>query len=167
MPESPSLAGLSIHTQAVLAGGAAGPDRRGGAAHHLLAYKIDAFTDLEQFKDDMDAYLKRIREAKTAPGHDRVFYAGLPEHEEEGERLERGLVRRIKHVAGGVQEDHDVDGGEGGLERGRVLGRGEGPAAVRGERGERGGGAGGVDRGEGCGADELCAEGGGASVCGG
>jgi LDH2 family malate/lactate/ureidoglycolate dehydrogenase len=75
----------------VLAGGGAGPDRRGGAAHHMIAYKIDAFTDLEQFKDDMDAYLKRIREAKTAPGHDRVYYAGLPEHEEEGERMERGI----------------------------------------------------------------------------
>lgn len=75
----------------MLAGGGAGPDRRGGAAHHMLAYKVDAFTDVEQFKDDMDAYLKRIREAKTAPGHDRVFYAGLPEHEEEGERMERGI----------------------------------------------------------------------------
>lgn len=75
----------------VLAGGGAGPDRRGGSAHHMIAYKIDAFTDLEQFKDDMDVYLKRLREAKTAPGHDRVFYAGLPEHEEEGMRLERGI----------------------------------------------------------------------------
>ncbi len=75
----------------VLAGGGAGPDRRGGAAHHMIAYRIDAFTDLDQFKDDMDTYLKRLRTAKTAPGHDRVYYAGLPEHEEEGERLERGI----------------------------------------------------------------------------
>jgi LDH2 family malate/lactate/ureidoglycolate dehydrogenase len=75
----------------VLAGGAAGPDRRGGQAHHMIAYRIDAFTDLEQFKDDMDAYLRRIRNAKTAPGHDRVYYAGLPEHEEEAERMERGI----------------------------------------------------------------------------
>lgn len=75
----------------VLAGGGAGPFRRGGAAHHMIAYRIDAFTDLEQFKDDMDDYLRRIREAPTAPGRDRVYYAGLPEHEEEAERLERGI----------------------------------------------------------------------------
>jgi LDH2 family malate/lactate/ureidoglycolate dehydrogenase len=75
----------------VLAGGGAGPGRRGGPAHHMIAYRIDAFTDLDQFKDDMDTYLKRLRTAKTAPGHDRVYYPGLPEHEEEGERLERGI----------------------------------------------------------------------------
>jgi LDH2 family malate/lactate/ureidoglycolate dehydrogenase len=75
----------------VLAGGGAGPDRRAGQAHHMIAYRIDAFTDLEQFKDDMDAYLRRIRNARTAPGHDRVYYAGLPEHEEEAERMERGI----------------------------------------------------------------------------
>jgi LDH2 family malate/lactate/ureidoglycolate dehydrogenase len=39
----------------------------------------------------MDAYLRRIRNARTAPGHDRVYYAGLPEHEEEAERMERGI----------------------------------------------------------------------------
>ena len=75
----------------MLAGSGAGPDRRNGSAHHMLSYKIDAFTDLEVFKDDMDQYLKKIREAKTAPGHERVFYAGLPEHEEEGMRLEKGI----------------------------------------------------------------------------
>ena len=86
--------GLAVMVEvltSVLAGGGAGPDRRAGSAHHFLAYRIDAFTDLEPFKDDMDAYLKRIREAPTAPGHDRVYYAGLPEHEEEADRLERGI----------------------------------------------------------------------------
>ena len=75
----------------MLAGSGAGPDRRNGSAHHMLAYKIDAFTDLEIFKDDMDQYLKKFREAKTAPGHERVNYARLPEHEEEGMRLEKGI----------------------------------------------------------------------------
>jgi len=39
----------------------------------------------------MDLYLKRLREAKTAPGADRVMYAGLIEQEEETLRLERGI----------------------------------------------------------------------------
>lgn len=86
--------GLSVMVEvltSVLSGGAAGPDRRAGQAHHLLALRLDAFTDPEQFKDDMDAYLRRLRSARTAPGHDRVFYAGLPEHEEEAIRRERGI----------------------------------------------------------------------------
>ena len=75
----------------VLAGAGAGPDRRAGQAHHFLAYRIDAFTDLEQFKDDMDVYLRRLREAKTAPGAERVYYAGLHAHETEIERREQGI----------------------------------------------------------------------------
>ncbi|MCH8311149.1 MAG: Ldh family oxidoreductase, partial [Chloroflexi bacterium] len=75
----------------VLSGGGAGPHRRGGASHHFLAYKIDAFTDVDGFKDDLDAYMKTLRESTPAPGHDHVTYAGLPEHEEEIERLRHGI----------------------------------------------------------------------------
>ncbi|MGI9334945.1 MAG: Ldh family oxidoreductase [Gammaproteobacteria bacterium] len=75
----------------VLAGAGAGPDRRAGQALHFLAYRIDAFTDLEQFKDDMDTYLRRLREAKTAPGAERVYYAGLHAHETEKERRAEGI----------------------------------------------------------------------------
>jgi len=75
----------------VLSGGGTPPIRRGGVSHHFLAYKIEAFTDVELFKDDLDAYMKVLRECPCAPGHDRVLYAGLPEHEEEIERLRRGI----------------------------------------------------------------------------
>ena len=69
----------------------AGPNREGGAAHHFIAYNVEAFTDLEGFKDDMDTYMKEIRETPPIPGADRVLYAGLPEHEEEIERNENGI----------------------------------------------------------------------------
>ena len=62
-----------------------------GNSHHFLAYRIDAFTDLESFKDDMDVFMKGLRETPTAPGHERVVYAGLPEHEAEEERRSRGI----------------------------------------------------------------------------
>ena len=58
-----------------LSGGSAGPDRRAEQAHHFLAYRVDAFTDLDQFKDDVDVYLKRLRTSKTAPGEAQVYYA--------------------------------------------------------------------------------------------
>ena len=69
----------------------AGPNRRGGAAHHFIAYNVEAFTDLESFKDDMDTYMKEVRECPPIPGAERVVYAGLPEQEEEAERREHGI----------------------------------------------------------------------------
>ncbi len=62
-----------------------------GFAHHFLAYKIEAFTDLDGFKDQMDGYMKTLRECPPAPGHDRVLYAGMPEHEAEADRRARGI----------------------------------------------------------------------------
>ena len=69
----------------------AGQASRGGAAHHFLAYKVDAFTDLDGFKDDMDLFMRTLRESKPAPGHERVMYAGLPEHEDEIDRRANGV----------------------------------------------------------------------------
>ncbi len=60
-------------------------------AHHFCAYNIAAFTDLEAFKDNMDRTLKTLRTTKPAPGHDRVLYPGLAEHEEEQERRANGV----------------------------------------------------------------------------
>ena len=62
-----------------------------GSGHYFGAYRIDAFTDADAFKDDMDTFLRGLRETPPAPGHDRVYYAGLPEHEEELVRLEQGI----------------------------------------------------------------------------
>ncbi|MDP7090143.1 MAG: Ldh family oxidoreductase [Dehalococcoidia bacterium] len=59
--------------------------------HYVQAIKIDGFIDPEQFKDDMDKFLARLRNAKPAPGHDRVVYAGLPEAEEIEIREKHGI----------------------------------------------------------------------------
>ncbi|MDA1279801.1 MAG: Ldh family oxidoreductase, partial [Chloroflexi bacterium] len=69
----------------------AGPNRKGGASHHFIAYNVEAFTDLESFKDEMDIYMKEIHQTPPIPGAKRVVYAGLPEHEEEIERREHGI----------------------------------------------------------------------------
>jgi len=63
----------------------------GDVSHHFIAYRIDAFTDLNSFKEQMDSFLKGLRETPPAPGHERVFYAGLPEHEIELERRAKGI----------------------------------------------------------------------------
>lgn len=59
--------------------------------HHFAAYNIEAFTDVDQFKENMDRMLKTLRETPPAPGHDRVLYPGLSEYEEEAERRANGI----------------------------------------------------------------------------
>ena len=65
----------------------------GGArtSQFVMAFKIDAFTDLAQFKSDMDALLKKLSGMKPAPGEERVYYAGLIEHEEAERRRANGI----------------------------------------------------------------------------
>jgi L-2-hydroxycarboxylate dehydrogenase (NAD+) len=75
----------------VLGNEGAGPFRRRVPCHHFMAYKVSAFGDVDTFKQDMDTYLRGLQETPTAPGHDRVVYAGLPEHEAEIERLGKGI----------------------------------------------------------------------------
>ena len=74
----------------VLGGDGAGPFRE-RPSHHFLAYKVSAFVDADLFKKEIDRYLKSLKDTIPAPGHERVFYAGLIEHEEEIQRLEKGI----------------------------------------------------------------------------
>ena len=67
------------------------PGHTNGGGHHFTVYDISAFTDVDEFKSGMDSYLRALQETPTAPGHDRVLYAGLEEHEEEIDRRERGI----------------------------------------------------------------------------
>jgi LDH2 family malate/lactate/ureidoglycolate dehydrogenase len=64
-------------------------DHAGGS--FFAAYSIEAFTDLEKFKDDMDRMLEAFATCPPAPGFDRVLYPGLSEHEEFVDRTSRGI----------------------------------------------------------------------------
>ena len=75
----------------VLTGTGAGPHRRHAAAHYFMAYNVAAFTELETFKADMDAYLRSILDCKPAPGEERVVYPGIPEHKAERDRAAHGI----------------------------------------------------------------------------
>ncbi len=86
--------GLSLILE-ILCGGLGnnglGPFRRKQTTHHFTVYNIDAFGTLEEFMDDVDQYLDKLKNSNPAPGFDRVMYAGLPEHEEEKERNDNGI----------------------------------------------------------------------------
>src|ERR687888_2027355 len=62
-----------------------------GSKNHFAAYNIEAFTDLEQFKDTMDRMLETLRTAPPAPGQERVLYPGLSEFEETQQRRAEGI----------------------------------------------------------------------------
>ena len=62
-----------------------------GRGHYFAAYDISAFTDIDIFKDNMDAMLRTLRETPPAPGHDRVLYPGLAESEDEQHRRANGI----------------------------------------------------------------------------
>jgi L-2-hydroxycarboxylate dehydrogenase (NAD+) len=79
----------------VLSGQGAGflmPQSPPGIMGHMVqVYKVDAFTDVDRFKSDMDDFLEGLANTKPAPGHDRVVYPGLPEAEETEIRLRDGI----------------------------------------------------------------------------
>jgi L-2-hydroxycarboxylate dehydrogenase (NAD+) len=62
-----------------------------GSKNQFAAYNIEAFTDVEKFKDTMDEMLRTLRTAPPAPGEERVLYPGLLEAEELQERRARGI----------------------------------------------------------------------------
>ena len=82
--------------------------------HFVAAYSVEAFIDIDVFKALMDKYLKSLRELPTAPGHERVLYAGLPEHEESIERLEGGIplhpevISWFENICSELKIDFDI-----------------------------------------------------------
>lgn len=99
----------------LLAGTGAGPDRRAPFAHSFIAFDVAAFTDLDPFKADMDAYLKRLRACRTAPGAERVVYPGVLEHETLAERTANGIPYHPE-VVGWFKETCRTLGAECALE---------------------------------------------------
>ena len=69
----------------------AGIDATQASGHSFTAHNVAAFTDVDTFKSNMDKMLRSLRDTKPAEGHERVFYPGLPEHEEEIDRRANGI----------------------------------------------------------------------------
>lgn len=74
-----------------LSGMGPGPllDHAGGS--FFAAYSIEAFTDLKEFKKNMDRMLEECANCPPAPGFERVLYPGLSEHEEFVSRSRDGI----------------------------------------------------------------------------
>ena len=62
-----------------------------GLGHFLGAMRIDAFRPAHEFKENMDNWIQRFREAKPSQGYDKVLIPGDPERETEAERRQHGI----------------------------------------------------------------------------
>jgi L-2-hydroxycarboxylate dehydrogenase (NAD+) len=81
------------------------PDPVGeGLGHFFGAMRVDAFRPAEEFKENMDTWIKRFRAAEPVAGK-KVLIPGDPEREMQHERLEKGIpvidpvVKDMKEVA--------------------------------------------------------------------
>ena len=62
-----------------------------GIGHFFGAMRIDAFRPADDFKRNMDQWIRRFRSAKTVEGEKRVLIPGDPEREMETERFVHGI----------------------------------------------------------------------------
>lgn len=101
---------------ALLAGAAFGLDVDPGEGKYLsrighcfMAIRVDAFRPLEEYKRDMDALIRQLKDAPKAAGQDRIYIHG----EKEFDRTERSLqmgVPLLAEVARGLAVDGDEAG---------------------------------------------------------
>jgi L-2-hydroxycarboxylate dehydrogenase (NAD+) len=62
-----------------------------GLGHFFGAMRIDAFRPADEFKEHMDNWITRFRNAKPAAGYEKVLIPGDPEREMEAIRLKEGI----------------------------------------------------------------------------
>lgn len=63
-----------------------------GLGHFFGAMRIDAFRPAEEFKQHMDNWITRFRNAKPAAGYEKVLIPGDPEREMEENRMKNGIA---------------------------------------------------------------------------
>jgi L-2-hydroxycarboxylate dehydrogenase (NAD+) len=62
-----------------------------GIGHFFGAMRIDAFRKADEFKQHMDQWITRFRNAKPVNGKGRVLIPGDPEREAEADRMQNGI----------------------------------------------------------------------------
>jgi LDH2 family malate/lactate/ureidoglycolate dehydrogenase len=59
--------------------------------HFFAAVKIENFRPIEEFKSDMDAYIRSLKASPKLPGQNRIFIHGEKEDELTEEHLRKGI----------------------------------------------------------------------------
>lgn len=108
------------------AGGVGSPGNPGGHAnvgHFFAAIRVDAFRPAAEFKRDMDALIRELKESPKAVNQERIYIHGEKEYEraeryeKEGVPLLASTVESLKKVGAEVQAPFDLEPvGEGSSE---------------------------------------------------
>lgn len=69
-----------------------------GLGHFMGAMRIDGFRPADEFKDNMDTWIKRFRSAESTDESPKVLIPGDPEREMEAVRFEEGIPLNDKVV---------------------------------------------------------------------
>ncbi|MCG8310487.1 MAG: Ldh family oxidoreductase [Cytophagales bacterium] len=86
------------------------PDMPGeGLGHFFGAMRIDAFQAKDQFKSNMDTWIKRFKSASVVEGQEEVLVPGDPERILEQERMKTG-IKLLKPVEDDLSELADKFG---------------------------------------------------------
>ncbi len=94
-----------------LHGGEAGP---AGTGHFFSAMRVHAFRPAEEFKREMDEYIRTLRNSPKAEGADRVWVAGEKEweltekHEREGVPLYHKVIDRLREIGDDIGPRFDL-----------------------------------------------------------
>jgi LDH2 family malate/lactate/ureidoglycolate dehydrogenase len=82
-----------------------------GLGHFFGAMRIDAFRPAQNFKDQMDLWIERFRNAIPSPGHEKVLIPGDPEREMEAIRSSEGweLVEAVEIDLQAVAQKFAID----------------------------------------------------------
>ena len=76
-----------------------------GVGHCFAAMRIDAFADVEEYRQRVDQWIQNIRATKPAPRTEGPLIPGEPEHQIEAERKQTGIplpeavVEQLKEIA--------------------------------------------------------------------
>lgn len=62
-----------------------------GTGHAFMAWRIDAFGPVDEFKASVDQMIRELKELETVDGAERVVIPGEPEYEAEADRRSNGI----------------------------------------------------------------------------
>jgi LDH2 family malate/lactate/ureidoglycolate dehydrogenase len=77
--------------------------------HFFGAWRLDAFRPPEEFKRDMDRFIRELKTANLAEGADRIYIHGEKEYEEADRRAEQGIPLEAKVEASLKRIATDLD----------------------------------------------------------
>jgi len=91
-----------------------GKDAPARVGHYFSATRVDGFRPADEFKRDMDAYLRMLKDSPKADGEDRIWVAGEKEwelqirHEAEGVPLYHTVVETLRAIGEDVGPEFDL-----------------------------------------------------------